>query len=185
LPTTRQRMIERTAVLLAKKGLQGTSFSEVLEASGAPRGSLYHYFPGGKNELVLEAVAFAGARAIGVLDGLTGKPAGEVAEAFFALWRWVLSASDFNAGCAVAAVTVAAEEPALLARAAEVFRAWRTQLAGLLEAGGIPAGHAPALAATLVSAAEGAVILARAEHAFEPFDLVAAEMLARVADSIE
>ena len=47
----RQRMIERTAVLLAKKGLQGTSFSEVLEASGAPRGSLYHHFPKGKSDM--------------------------------------------------------------------------------------------------------------------------------------
>lgn len=181
MATTRQRMIERTAVLLAKKGLQGTSFSEVLEASGAPRGSLYHHFPGGKNELVLEALALAGARAIGVLDGLRGKPATEVAEGFFALWRWVLSASDFGAGCAVVAVTVAAEEPALLARAAEVFRAWRSELGALLETGGVPAAQAPGLAAMLIAASEGAVILARAERSFEPFDLVAAGMLAQVA----
>jgi len=57
---TRQKMIERAAILLAQKGLQGASFSEVLEASGAPRGSLYHHFPGGKDELVLAAVALAG-----------------------------------------------------------------------------------------------------------------------------
>src|ERR1700675_2645320 len=98
----RQRMIERTAILLAKKGLQGTSFSEVLEASGAPRGSLYHHFPGGKNELILEAIKVAGARAIAVLDAIEGQPADKVAKQFLALWRTVLEKSNFGAGCAVA-----------------------------------------------------------------------------------
>ncbi len=49
----KQRMIEQAVILLAKKGLQGASFSEMLQASSAPRGSLYHHFPGGKDELVL------------------------------------------------------------------------------------------------------------------------------------
>ncbi len=50
----KQRMIREAALALARKGLQRASFSEVLEASGAPRGSLYHHFPGGKGELVLD-----------------------------------------------------------------------------------------------------------------------------------
>jgi AcrR family transcriptional regulator len=173
-------MIARTAVLLAKKGLQGASFSEVLAASGAPRGSLYHHFPGGKDELVLAALDAAGAHAMAVLDKLEGRPAAEVAANFVALWRSVLERSDFGAGCAVAAVTVAANTPALLEKAAEVFRHWRTRLAGLLAAGGVEPKRAAALAATLISACEGAVILARAEHAFEPFDLVAAEQIAAI-----
>src|SRR5271154_6965956 len=109
----KQRMIARTAVLLAKKGLQGTSFSEVLEASGAPRGSLYHHFPGGKDELVLAALGAAGDQAMAVLDSLAGQPATEVAQTFIALWRMVLAKSDFAAGCAVVAVTVAADSAAL------------------------------------------------------------------------
>jgi TetR/AcrR family transcriptional regulator, lmrAB and yxaGH operons repressor len=176
----REQMIARTAVLLAKKGLQGASFSEVLAASGAPRGSLYHHFPGGKDELVLAALDAAGAHAMAVLDKLEGRPAAEVAANFVALWRSVLERSDFGAGCAVAAVTVAANTPALLEKAAEVFRHWRTRLAGLLAAGGVEPKRAAALAATLISACEGAVILARAEHAFEPFDLVAAEQIAAI-----
>jgi TetR/AcrR family transcriptional regulator, lmrAB and yxaGH operons repressor len=180
----KQRMIERTAVLLAKKGLQGTSFSEVLEASGAPRGSLYHHFPGGKDELVLAALGAAGDQAMAVLDSLAGKPATEVAQTFIALWRMVLAKSDFAAGCAVVAVTVAADSSALREAAAEVFRGWRTRLGALLAEGGVPAERAFALSAGLISACEGAVILSRAERSFEPFDLVAAEQLRAVQAAI-
>jgi TetR/AcrR family transcriptional regulator, lmrAB and yxaGH operons repressor len=179
-PNIKQTMIERTAVLLAKKGLQGASFSEILEASGAPRGSLYHYFPDGKDELVLAALEHAGNQALGVLDRLSGKPAREVAEAFLSLWRSVLARSDFSAGCAVVAVTVAAESEALRARAAEILKSWRERLAALFAEGGIPKKRARALAASLVAACEGAVVLARAERSFEPFDLVAAEQLAMI-----
>jgi AcrR family transcriptional regulator len=176
----KQRMIERTAVLLAKKGLQGTSFSDVLEASGAPRGSLYHHFPGGKDELVLAALNAAGDQAMKVLNLLSGKPATEVAQTFIGLWRLVLGKSNFGAGCAVVAVTVAADSPELLERAAEVFRGWRSRLGALLADGGVPADRASALSASLISACEGAVILSRAERSFEPFDLVAAEQLRAV-----
>jgi len=176
----KQTMIERTAVLLAKKGLQGASFSEILEASGAPRGSLYHHFPGGKDELVLAALEHAANQALDVLDRLSGRPAREVAEGFLSLWRSVLARSDFSAGCAVVAVTVAAESEDLRTRAAEILRSWREKLVTLFVAGGIPKKRAPAIAASLVAACEGAVILARAERSFEPFDLVAAEQLSMI-----
>jgi TetR/AcrR family transcriptional repressor of lmrAB and yxaGH operons len=174
----KQRMIERAVILLALKGLQGTSFSEVLAASGAPRGSLYHHFPGGKDELVLAALKAAGDKAMTVLDHLEGKPADQVAQGFIELWRLVLEKSNFGAGCAVAAVTIAAESPVLLERAAEVFRDWRLRLSALLADGGIPEDRAPALAVTLICACEGAVVLSRAEQTFAPFDLVATEQLA-------
>lgn len=177
---TRQQIIERTVVLLARKGLQGASFSQILEESGAPRGSLYHYFPGGKDELVLEAIALAGNQAMGVLDQLTGKSAKEIAEAFVSLWRSVLSRSDFGAGCAVAAVTVAAESPLLRERAGDIFRRWRARLSELFEAGGIPAGRGAPLAASLISACEGAVILSRAERSMEPFNQVTREQIDRI-----
>src|SRR5579863_7657327 len=118
----RQKMIEKTVVLLAKKGLQGASFSQILDESGAPRGSLYHHFPGGKDELVLEAIGLAGDNAMAVLNRLEGRPATEIAQAFVGLWRLILTRSDFSAGCSVAAVTVAAETPELRNRAGQVFR---------------------------------------------------------------
>src|SRR5271156_3878382 len=80
----KQRMIEKAMLLLARKGLQRASFSEVLEASGAPRGSLYHHFPGGKSELVLAAMNEASRRAMAALETLEGQPADKVAEAFCA-----------------------------------------------------------------------------------------------------
>ncbi len=169
-------MIDQALLLLAKKGLQGASFSEILQASGAPRGSLYHHFPGGKDELVRAALGVAGDKVLDFLDTLDGRPAAEVAQAFAGLWRSVLVASDFGAGCAVVAVTVAAESPDLLRSAAGVFRAWRTRLGELLAKGGVSKSRAPALAALMISAVEGAVALARAEQSFEPFDLVAAQL---------
>ena len=83
-------MIEQAVILLARKGPQGASFNEVLQASGAPRGSLYHHFPGGKDELVLAAMDAAGQRAAALLGPVRGQPADKAAEAFISLWRAVL-----------------------------------------------------------------------------------------------
>jgi TetR/AcrR family transcriptional regulator, lmrAB and yxaGH operons repressor len=180
LDDVKTRMIQQTALSLAAKGLQRTSFSEVLQASGAPRGSLYHHFPGGKEALVLEALGLAGEFAMRALPDSAGRPATEVAQGFIALWRSVLSASRFGSGCAVAAVTVAADAPELLDRAAAIFRHWTAQIGARLAAGGVAADRAPALAALLISACEGAVILSRAERSFDAFDRVAAELIAAV-----
>jgi TetR/AcrR family transcriptional regulator, lmrAB and yxaGH operons repressor len=176
----RQRMIERAAVLLAKKGLQGTSFREVLEASGAPRGSLYHHFPGGKDELVLAALSNAGDWVMDTINRGEGKSAAEVAQTFIGLWRMLLVKSDFRAGCAGLAITVATDSPVLLESVAEVFRNWRRRLSALLAEGGVPADRALAMSATLIAACEGAVMLSRAERSIVPFDLVAAEQLAAI-----
>jgi AcrR family transcriptional regulator len=170
---TRDLMIDGARLLLAEKGLQETSFSEVLARTGAPRGSIYHHFPDGKDQLVGLAVDRAGESALAVLAGTAGRPATEVVDTFLGLWRTLLDRGGFRIGCAVLAVTVATDDFALLDRTAAVFRAWRAQLAGLLEQGGMDAGRAPAFAATLIAATEGAVAMARAERSMEPFDLVA------------
>src|SRR5271168_1693606 len=133
----RQRMIDQAVILLARKGPQGASFSEVLEASGAPRGSLYHHFPGGKDELVLAAIDTASERALALLEPLRGKPADKVAEGFISLWRTSLSRSRFAAGCSVLAVTVTTDVAALRARAGQIFRTWRETLTSMLAEGGV------------------------------------------------
>jgi AcrR family transcriptional regulator len=173
-------MVAGAADLLARRGLQGTSFSEVLERSGAPRGSLYHHFPRGKDELIGSALDLAGDRAIELIDRKAGAPAEEVAAWFLHIWREVLVRSKFDAGCAVLAVTVAADSPELREHAATVFRAWRLRLAELLAAGGLAARDADRFAATLIASSEGAVALSRAEQSLEPFDLVAEQLLAQV-----
>lgn len=183
--TPKEKMIEKTVVLLAKKGLQGASFSEVLEASGAPRGSLYHHFPRGKDELVEAALGVASGQARAFLARSAGRPADEVAQAFVAMWRALLTRSDLSAGCAVVAVTVAAPQGSpLQAATGEVFSVWRAELSDLLVQGGVSRARAPSLAASLIAACEGAVILARAENSLEPFELVAEEQIAAVKAAI-
>jgi AcrR family transcriptional regulator len=176
----RERMVASAVALLARRGLQATSFSEVLEHSGAPRGSVYHHFPEGKNQMIDSALDAAGATAIELLDRKAGEPAQEIASWFLHIWREVLIRGRFEAGCAVLAVAVAADSPELLDHTARVFRGWRLRLAELLEQGGLAATDARRFAATLVAASEGAVVLARAEQSLEPFDLVAEQLLDQV-----
>ena len=176
----RAKMVAGAAQLLAERGLQGTSFAEVIERTGAPRGSLYHHFPDGKDQLVDSAMELAGARALGFLDRKVGSSALEVTEYFLYVWHEVLSRSEFQAGCAVLAVTVATDSPELLSRASGIFRAWRLRIAELLRDGGLAERDAARLAATLVAATEGAVVLSRAEQSWEPFDLVAEQLIDEV-----
>lgn len=177
---TRRRMIDGAAVLVARHGSRGASFSEVLEATGAPRGSVYHHFPDGKEELILAAVDAAGERSLTLLADFDGLPAGEVAAYFLGVWRSLLTATDFRIGCAVAAVTVDAESDALVASASTVFRAWRTRLTELLSAGGVSPDRAAPLAAMLIGSSEGGVLLARAERDIAVFDALSAEVVTAI-----
>ena len=138
-----ERMIASAVKLLATRGFQATSFSSVLKDSGAPRGSIYYHFPEGKDQLIAAAVDVAGNRALAFTESLAGLPAAEIVDAFAALWRAVLVRSDFRAGCAVLAVTVSADVPALTEQAAAVFRAWREGLGAAFESAGIEAGRGP------------------------------------------
>ena len=176
----KSRMVESAAALLARRGLQATSFSEVLEHSGAPRGSVYHHFPEGKEQLIRAALDLAGDQSIELLDRKAGEPAEAVAAWFLHIWREVLVRSNLDAGCAVLAVTVAADSPELREHAAGVFRTWRRRLADLLAAGGLREPDAARMAATLIATSEGAVALSRAEQSVEPFDLVAEQLLEQV-----
>jgi TetR/AcrR family transcriptional repressor of lmrAB and yxaGH operons len=176
----RARMIESAVQLLAAHGLQGASFAEVLDRARAPRGSVYHHFPGGKDELVDAALDLAAARLHDLLGQLAGASAERVTETFLLLWQAVLTRSQFRAGCAVLAVTVATDSRVQLTHASAIFRAWRAQLAELLEGGGLTARQAARFAATLVAASEGAVVMSRAEQSLEPFEFVCEQLLDEV-----
>jgi len=172
----RDRMVQSAIALLAKRGYQATSFSEVLAESAAPRGSIYHHFPEGKDQLIAAAIEVSGARAVALLDGLDGLGATEIVDGFMAMWRAVLQLSTFSAGCSVLAVTVSADSPGLLEQAADIFRRWQARLAELLVGSGMPAADAASFATLLIAASEGAVVLARAEQSFAPFDAVHARL---------
>lgn len=173
----RDKMVASAAELLARRGLEGTSFSEVLDRSGAPRGSVYHHFPAGKDQLVGAAIDLAGRNALDWIDKKEGAPPDEIVRWFVHIWRELLRRSRFDAGCAVLAVTVATDSPELLNRAADVFRAWRKRLAELFEMGGLSREDAARFSALLIASTEGAVVISRAELSLEPLDIIESQLL--------
>ena len=176
----RDKMIAGAARLLAQRGLQATSFGAVLAETNAPRGSIYHHFPGGKDELVTAAIEATLQHALNLIDQEIGASAVQVTQSFLAAWRALLTYANFEAGCALVAVTVAAETDALRHRTAEAFRAWQHKLARALQAGGLNAADARSTATLLLAASEGAVVICRAEQDITPFDLVAAQLVDHV-----
>ena len=168
----RTKMVKGAAGLLATKGVEGTSFAEVLDATNSPRGSIYHHFPGGKSELVHAALDLVSSRALAVMESRRGSSAEAIVKQFLDLWRQLLDRSDLTAGCAVLAVTVAGSDIDLLDHAGSIFRDWTAHLAGLLVDGGVAEASARQLAVMVIAATEGAVALCRAERSREPFDIV-------------
>lgn len=166
----RDRMVDSAVKLLAMQGFSGASFSSVLDDAKAPRGSIYHHFPGGKEELVLAAVDRSGRNAASVVERLHGLPVEQIVTSFVGVWRAILRASDFGAGCSVLGATVSGSDDEVVARAADVFRAWEERLAAAIEAAGFPHADAEDFGSLLISACEGAVVLCRAERSFVPLD---------------
>ena len=176
---TREKMIGGAVSLLSQRGLQGTSFSEVLELTDTPRGSIYHHFPGGKNELVGEAIAYLGAVVVERIRTADAKRPEDVAKAFADGWREFVSATDLKSVCVMSAVTVGAATDAeeLLPVVANAFASWRDALAEAYSDAGLSSATSRRLALTSVAALEGAMILARAEQSMEPFDAVQKDLV--------
>ena len=178
----RTKMVEGAVRLLALNGVEGTSFAEVLAATGAPRGSIYHHFPGGRTELLHAALDLASTRGLAAIEATRGRPPKTVVARFLDLWRELLDRSNLSAGCAVLAVTVASGNDELLDHAGTIFRTWTDRLAELFTVGGMKKQSARELAVTVIAATEGAVAMARAQRSREPFDHAAA-MLTRLAQT--
>jgi AcrR family transcriptional regulator len=170
-------MVISAALLIRERGANPTAIADVLEHSGAPRGSAYHYFPGGRTQLLCEAIDFAGDyvaakidRATSGLDGLDG---------LVSYYRKQLLTTDFRAGCPVVAVTVEAGDPAkpdrvapVIERAAAAFSRWTDLIAARLIADGVTADRAAELAMLITASIEGAIVVARASRDVKPLDLV-------------
>ena len=183
---SRERMVRSAAFLFRERGYSGTGFRDVIAHSGAPRGSIYHHFPGGKVQLAEEAVRYAGDFLdAGIQAAVEGGDAAAAVEAFVGWWRQVLVKSEFRAGCPVVAVTVEShdEAPQLTTAASAAFARWQDTLATGLGNAGVPDARAERLATLIVAAVEGATILCRAHRDVRPLDDVVAELkeLARAA----
>nr|WP_189952012.1 TetR/AcrR family transcriptional regulator [Streptomyces roseolus] len=172
-------MVLSAATLLREYGASATSVDRVLAHSGAPRGSVYHHFPGGRAQLIDEAVASAGDFIAGLIDAaMRADDPVEAVDAFFALWRDRLVESGFRAGCPIVAVAVETNDdaPQLARSAAAVFARWQEALAALLLRHGLPEERSRRLGAFIIAAVEGAVILCRAEQSTAPIEATAAEI---------
>lgn len=171
---------------MRERGVEATSFSEVLAHSGAPRGSIYHYFPGGKAQLVEEATRYAGDF---IAAGLTGRlehdDPMEVVDAFAEFFRPVLQDSGYAAGCPIVAGTLEGDRtPGARDAAGDVFLRWEHLLAESLERNGVPAERSRSLATLVFASMEGAIILARAQRSPAPLDRVVVELRALLRDAL-
>lgn len=177
---SREKMIRATVDLLRERGYSGTSLGDVLARSGGPRGSIYHHFPGGKQELVTEALRryAEGIRRRIAAVAETGSGV-DVLRALVGAMRDGLRASDYGVGCAVAGVVLDLApglDEGLLAPAAEALVQWRDVIGAALVRDGVPPARARRLATVVLAAFEGAIILSRAQRDTAPLDAVEQEL---------
>lgn len=172
---TRQRMVAGAARMIGTGGIDAMSLRDLAESAGVPLGSTYHHFPGGKAELVDEAVRHVGAYVARVVDSNPEATPAGVLQVFADTWRTTLEQSDYRSGCAVLAAATATD-PRHHAVAREVFEEWQRVLTDALATSGVEPARAPRLARTIVATVEGAIGLARASGSADPLDDVVAEL---------
>jgi AcrR family transcriptional regulator len=168
-------MVNSAAMLIRERGIHGVGLREIVTHSGGPRGSLGRFFPGGKTQLMIEAIDVALA---GLYDEL--ERALTQAETFpdaigviVAPWRRVLVGHDFALGCPLAATVVdAADNDDLRAHVSELLARWQAPVADVYVKFGDPPAVAKEQSTVLLAALEGALILARAQRSTEPLDIV-------------
>jgi TetR/AcrR family transcriptional repressor of lmrAB and yxaGH operons len=176
-PGTRDRMIAAAARLFQRDGYAATGWRDVVEAGGTPWGSAHHHFPGGKEQLGLEAIVLGSGQVLSALEEcLAGAPdVATAVERWFAAAGQSLIASQFECGCPVATVALetATAVPTLGEACAAAFRAWEERLATALRRAGIAAGRAADLSCQAVAALEGALLLARCRREVRPLEIAA------------
>ena len=171
---TRERMVVSAALMLRERGVAGTTVSGVLEASGAPRGSVGFHFPGGRTELLSDALRWVGGLVssrlrAGVDDGV---PAAELFGGIGAYYKQQLLESDFTAGCPVGAAAQEGYGDADLGPIiAEIVDEWTGLLAESLTRAGREETDAHETALAAISALEGAIMMARVTRSTRPVDL--------------
>jgi len=180
----RARMVRSAATLMRERGFHGVGLREVVAHSGGPRGSLGRYFPGGKTQLMTEAID-------DVLVGLFAELDRTLRESetfedgirgIVAPWRHVLLEYDFALGCPLVAsvVDAAANNDALRVDLSDRLDRWQAKVADIYVKFGDPPAVAAEHATVLLAALEGALVFARARRDTEPIDTVERYFAARV-----
>jgi len=169
----RKAMIRSAIELIRRRGVAATSFADVLAHSGAPRGSVYHHFPGGKSQLVEEAARGAAEYVLaGVGRALDSADAPGALRALADLWRVGLEAGGYEVGCPIAAAALGTERSARDV-AGEAFEACRGLIADKLVADGADPERARSVAMLVVAGLEGALVIAQAQRTSAPLDAAA------------
>jgi TetR/AcrR family transcriptional repressor of lmrAB and yxaGH operons len=186
---TRARILHAAVKLLRRQGYAATGIKQVVEEGGAPLGSVYHYFPGGKEQLCVEALELSGEKIRATIER-----AGDAADlpaaihAYFAVNAERLRDSDYEAGCPIATVSleIASLNEAIRAVCEQVFTRWQVTLAGVLGRAGIPDDAAARLAVFVLSTYEGALTISRTLRDVTPLltsgEAVASVLRSRLAD---
>lgn len=165
---SRERFITATTELFRRQGYHATSMKQITAATGLPTGSLYHFFPGGKEQLAQAAVVTSGRVYCDLLELIwdgADSPADAV-QAFFEGAAAVLEETDFIDPCPIGTIAreVASTNDALRISTTAVFDLWITTAAARLRAAGLGASVATDLATTFVGTVEGGFVLARASR---------------------
>jgi AcrR family transcriptional regulator len=168
----RERLLEGAGRLLAEKGYAGMELRDVAERGEAPRGSIYHHFPGGKAQLAAEAAAVDGTRVRKTIEAsIAEKGMKETLRMFGELFRRRAANHPERIGCPVAAAALARpEDPALAAAATAAFQSWEKAIATALEEEGVAPEQAATFAGLVVSTIEGALVRTRAAGDHAPLD---------------
>lgn len=167
----RTRMLDAAEHLFRVQGLHATGLAEVLAKSGAPRGSLYHYFPGGKEQMAVETLDRASAQIRdAIVELLATGSAPEALRAYGQIARRRLERSDFAEGCPVGntALEASVGSPSVRAACDRAFREWEDVISEALVRDGIDAADAGKLATFILATFEGALLVARARRDVAP-----------------
>lgn len=169
---TRGRILAMTAELFRRYGYTGTGMKQIVEHANAPYGSIYHFFPGGKEELGREAILRSG-RMYGELVAAVMDEADDLVggiELIFEGAAATLEATDYADACPIATVAleVASTNEPLRQATAEVFEEWIATATDRIEQAGLQRAAARDLAMTILSLLEGAFVFSRALRTTEP-----------------
>jgi len=183
---TRDRIIESSAELFSQRGYSATGIKQIVTEARAPFGSIYHFFPGGKEHLGEEVIRWSGER-YGQLVPAIFDVAPDVVMGvsdFFRLAGDSVRESGFADPCPIATITLetAGDSEPMRQASHDVFESWTELAAQRFRAAGL--AHAPAreVALAMIAALEGAFVLCRALRSTEPLDAAGAAVAQRLED---
>lgn len=186
VPRHRQPIINAALTLFRQQGFARTGLNDIVDISGAPKGSLYHYFPLGKSSIAAAAVEEAGARVVATLEKLASEcgSTGDLLRAHARLLAGWMRNSGFRNGCPITTVLLelAPRERAVTDAGRKAYAARLSILSRKLVEDGFARARADALAVLCTSSLQGALIQARVERSGRPIEVTATE-LARLLDA--